>query len=98
MRITDLKMAGRDKDYFIMRCDIAINDIKVGDIVDDNVETIDGEQVIQYVKEISHNSKGYGEIGVYNQKGHYLYTFYGYGDDMMTFYRKIPRELVLVTQ
>jgi len=91
-------MTWREKDYFIMRCAIAINDIKVGDIVDDTIETFDGEQVTQYVKEISHNGKGYGEIGVYNQKGHYLYTYYGYGDDIMTFYRKIPRELVLVTQ
>lgn len=91
-------MTWRDKDYFIMRCAIAINDIKVGDIVDDTIETFDGEKVTQYVKEISYNGKGYGEIGVYNQKGHYLYTYYGYGDDIMTFYRKIPRELVLVTQ
>lgn len=84
------------KEYLTTSCSRALGFIKLGEIIDDTVERFDGTQSIQFVKEITIRGTGVYEIGVYNENGHYLYTFFGCEDDSMVLHRKVPRELVKV--
>jgi len=84
-------MWGRERDTFEMTCNMPISDLKVGDIIDNSIVRWDDTIAISYIRKIEKDSKGYFSIEVYNDLGHYLYTFYGYEEDSIKFVRVLPR-------